>query len=204
MSAVTFFLTLGADARPGIFNSMEAEYGSTSWLELVKPRNIVRVHCAIFAHIWSQKVEPLPRDNLVVNCPQVHRHQCHGVLHCVHLPDGRSDREYHPDGRVHPIYLNGGHDDPVAAVGRQVATPADDDGGFVFSDCVSLHRERPDGGLWPCRPRRREWGEDRQLGRGRRCSIASHHCMLVPVCRVLCTDVGVSGYQHCYSFVFRG
>lgn len=37
-----------------IHYSLEKEYGSTSWLELVKPRNIIRVHCAIFTHLWSQ------------------------------------------------------------------------------------------------------------------------------------------------------
>jgi hypothetical protein len=36
------------------YYSLEKEYGSTSWLELAKPRNIIRVHCAIFTHLWSQ------------------------------------------------------------------------------------------------------------------------------------------------------
>jgi hypothetical protein len=35
---------------------LEATYGSTSWSELVKKRNIVRVHLCIFAHMWSQLV----------------------------------------------------------------------------------------------------------------------------------------------------
>jgi hypothetical protein len=30
------------------------EYKSTSWGEVFNKRNIIRVHCAIFAHIWSQ------------------------------------------------------------------------------------------------------------------------------------------------------
>ncbi|KAF2464244.1 putative sugar transporter [Lindgomyces ingoldianus] len=33
---------------------LEATYGSTSWSELIKNRNIVRVHLCIFAHVWSQ------------------------------------------------------------------------------------------------------------------------------------------------------
>jgi sugar porter (SP) family MFS transporter len=33
---------------------LEREFGSTSWLELFNQRNIIRVHCAIFTHIWSQ------------------------------------------------------------------------------------------------------------------------------------------------------
>ena len=32
----------------------ELQYKGISWLELLKPRNIIRVHCAIFSHIWSQ------------------------------------------------------------------------------------------------------------------------------------------------------
>ncbi|KAJ6438778.1 sugar transporter [Purpureocillium lavendulum] len=32
----------------------EIQYGSTSWAEVLSKRNIVRVHVAIFAHIWSQ------------------------------------------------------------------------------------------------------------------------------------------------------
>jgi uncharacterized protein with HEPN domain len=35
-------------------NSLEAQFKSVSWLELINRRNIVRVHCAIFVHIWSQ------------------------------------------------------------------------------------------------------------------------------------------------------
>ncbi|KAJ5212412.1 uncharacterized protein N7498_004058 [Penicillium cinerascens] len=32
----------------------ERQYHSVSWLELFNSRNIIRVHCAIFTHIWSQ------------------------------------------------------------------------------------------------------------------------------------------------------
>lgn len=32
----------------------ELAYNQTSWLELVNSRNFIRVHCAIFAHIWAQ------------------------------------------------------------------------------------------------------------------------------------------------------
>ncbi|KAJ5590361.1 hypothetical protein N7450_004333 [Penicillium hetheringtonii] len=32
----------------------EKKYASTSWMELFTTRNIVRVHCGIFTHIWSQ------------------------------------------------------------------------------------------------------------------------------------------------------
>ena len=32
----------------------EIQYGSTSWAEVFSKRNIVRVHVAIFAHIWAQ------------------------------------------------------------------------------------------------------------------------------------------------------
>lgn len=32
----------------------ERQYESQSWMELLRPQNIVRVHCAIFTHIWSQ------------------------------------------------------------------------------------------------------------------------------------------------------
>jgi hypothetical protein len=34
--------------------SLEIQYQSTSWLELFSAKNIIRVHCCIFAHIWSQ------------------------------------------------------------------------------------------------------------------------------------------------------
>ncbi|KAJ5536337.1 hypothetical protein N7513_009523 [Penicillium frequentans] len=33
---------------------LERQYQSTSWLELFNKRNIVRVHCGIFTHVWSQ------------------------------------------------------------------------------------------------------------------------------------------------------
>ncbi|KAJ5815699.1 hypothetical protein N7474_007476 [Penicillium riverlandense] len=33
---------------------LERQYQSTSWLELFNSRNIIRVHCGIFTHIWSQ------------------------------------------------------------------------------------------------------------------------------------------------------
>ncbi len=33
---------------------MESQFKSTSWLELVSRRNIVRVHVAVFSHIWAQ------------------------------------------------------------------------------------------------------------------------------------------------------
>lgn len=33
---------------------LEHESRSASWLEIFKPRYIVRTHCAIFTHIWSQ------------------------------------------------------------------------------------------------------------------------------------------------------
>lgn len=32
----------------------ERSFDSSSWLELVRKHNIVRVHCAMFVHIWSQ------------------------------------------------------------------------------------------------------------------------------------------------------
>ncbi|KAJ5132056.1 hypothetical protein N7448_006214 [Penicillium atrosanguineum] len=32
----------------------ERQYQSLSWLELFNSRNIVRVHCAIFTHVWAQ------------------------------------------------------------------------------------------------------------------------------------------------------
>jgi hypothetical protein len=35
-------------------SSLEIQYQRTSWLELFSARNIIRVHCCIFAHIWSQ------------------------------------------------------------------------------------------------------------------------------------------------------
>jgi len=33
---------------------LERQNKSVSWMELLKRKNIIRVHCAIFAHIWSQ------------------------------------------------------------------------------------------------------------------------------------------------------
>lgn len=33
---------------------LEAQYKGSSWLELISPKNIVRVHVGIFAHIWAQ------------------------------------------------------------------------------------------------------------------------------------------------------
>ncbi|KAJ5964064.1 Major facilitator superfamily domain general substrate transporter [Penicillium vulpinum] len=33
---------------------LERKYESTSWSELFNSRNIVRVHCGIFTHVWSQ------------------------------------------------------------------------------------------------------------------------------------------------------
>ncbi|KAK2808593.1 hypothetical protein FQN50_004625 [Emmonsiellopsis sp. PD_5] len=33
---------------------LERQFQSQSWLELFRRRNIIRVHCAIFAHIWAQ------------------------------------------------------------------------------------------------------------------------------------------------------
>ena len=33
---------------------LERHSKSRSWAELFRPKNIIRVHCAIFAHIWSQ------------------------------------------------------------------------------------------------------------------------------------------------------
>ncbi|OQE39140.1 hypothetical protein PENCOP_c007G03414 [Penicillium coprophilum] len=33
---------------------LERQYESTSWSELFNSRNIVRVHCGIFTHVWSQ------------------------------------------------------------------------------------------------------------------------------------------------------
>ncbi|KAJ6098979.1 hypothetical protein N7467_000514 [Penicillium canescens] len=33
---------------------LERQYQSSGWMELFKPRNIIRVHCGIFTHIWSQ------------------------------------------------------------------------------------------------------------------------------------------------------
>ncbi|KAJ5108489.1 hypothetical protein N7456_005164 [Penicillium angulare] len=33
---------------------LERQYQSTSWLELFNSRNIIRVHCGIFTHVWSQ------------------------------------------------------------------------------------------------------------------------------------------------------
>ncbi|KAJ5919868.1 hypothetical protein N7454_009703 [Penicillium verhagenii] len=33
---------------------LERQYKSTSWWELFNRRNIIRVHCAIFTHVWSQ------------------------------------------------------------------------------------------------------------------------------------------------------
>ncbi|KAJ5386912.1 hypothetical protein N7509_009453 [Penicillium cosmopolitanum] len=32
----------------------ENKYQSTSWMELFNSRNIIRVHCGIFTHVWSQ------------------------------------------------------------------------------------------------------------------------------------------------------
>lgn len=32
----------------------ERDTGSTSWLELVKPRNVMRTQAAVCAHLWSQ------------------------------------------------------------------------------------------------------------------------------------------------------
>ncbi|KAJ5708824.1 hypothetical protein N7493_010158 [Penicillium malachiteum] len=33
---------------------LERQYQSTSWLELFNSRNLIRVHCGIFTHIWAQ------------------------------------------------------------------------------------------------------------------------------------------------------
>lgn len=37
-----------------LVSRQERQYHSVSWLELFNSRNIIRVHCAIFTHVWSQ------------------------------------------------------------------------------------------------------------------------------------------------------
>lgn len=36
------------------YRRLERQYPDASWLELFNSRNIIRVHCATFTHIWSQ------------------------------------------------------------------------------------------------------------------------------------------------------
>lgn len=33
---------------------LQAQWSTTGWAEVFSPRYIVRVHCGVFAHIWSQ------------------------------------------------------------------------------------------------------------------------------------------------------
>lgn len=86
------------------------------------------------------------------------------VLYCLHLRNGRFDREPEPLVGINSICHQPGNDGPSALMDGQIAKETSSDGGSVPHGNMAFYRSWIDGLIRSCRTRGFEWVLIRDVG----------------------------------------